>query len=300
MKNRKYIRLGRNKYGYIFGWPLILVMFALLIYPIVKISVMSFQNWYLLRLAKNGRFIGLDNFKNLFRDKYFIASVKKTCLYIAITVPIRYVLGYVTAIMLNRKFVGRSIARGIIVIPWAVPEVVTCLIWMLMMQKDYGIINTELVRFGLISSGIGWLTSNKVAMTSAVIVNIWKGFPFVAVMLLAGLQSVPGDLYEAAMVDGASDWKQFWNITVPQLRPISAVVFMLLIVWTIRDYGIVYVLTGGGPSRATEILTIYMYKEAFNDFNYGIAAACGFLMMVVVLIFVVFYLRAQKQEGMEL
>ena len=300
MKNRKYIRLGRNKYGYIFGWPLILVMFALLIYPIVKISVMSFQNWYLLRPAKNGRFIGLDNFKNLFRDKYFIASVKKTCLYIAITVPIRYVLGYVTAIMLNRKFVGRSIARGIIVIPWAVPEVVTCLIWMLMMQKDYGIINTELVRFGLISSGIGWLTSNKVAMTSAVIVNIWKGFPFVAVMLLAGLQSVPGDLYEAAMVDGASDWKQFWNITVPQLRPISAVVFMLLIVWTIRDYGIVYVLTGGGPSRATEILTIYMYKEAFNDFNYGIAAACGFLMMVVVLIFVVFYLRAQKQEGMEL
>ncbi len=275
-------------------------MLALLIYPIVRISVMSFQNWYLLRPAKNGVFIGLDNFRKLFHDKYFIASVKKTLIYIVITVPFRYVLGYATAIMLNRKFVGRTIARGIIVIPWAVPEVVTCLIWMLMMQKDYGIINTELIRFGLISSGIGWLTSNKVAMTSAVIVNIWKGFPFVAVMLLAGLQSVPQDLYEAAMVDGASDWKQFWHITIPQLRPISAVVFMLLIVWTIRDYGIVYVLTGGGPSRATEILTIYMYKEAFNDFNYGIAAACGFLMMIVVLIFVVFYLKAQKQEGMEL
>ena len=300
MKYRKNVRLGRNKYGYIFGWPLILVMLALLIYPIVKISVMSFQNWYLLRPAKNGQFIAFNNFRKLFKDKYFIASVKKTCIYIAITVPIRYVLGYITALMLNRKFVGRTIARGIIVIPWAVPEVVTCLIWMLMMQKDYGIINTELIRFGLITSGIGWLTSTKVAMTSAVIVNIWKGFPFVAVMLLAGMQSVPADLYEAAMVDGASDWKQFWNITVPQLRPISAVVFMLLIVWTIRDYGIVYVLTGGGPTRATEILTIYMYKEAFDDFNYGIAAACGFLMMAVVLIFVIFYLKAQKQEGMEL
>lgn len=297
---KKNVVLRRKQYGYVFAWPLILVMIVLLIYPIAKITLMSFQNWYLLRPAKNGLFVGIENFIDLFHDQYFRKSVVKTLLYIVVTVPFRYVLGFITAIMLNRDFKGRAIARSIIVIPWAVPEVVTCLIWMLMMQKDYGIINVELMRAGLISSGIGWMTSNKVAMTSAIIVNIWKGFPFVAVMLLAGLQNVSKELYEAASMDGANEIQTFIHITVPQLRPISAVVFMLLIIWTIRDFGIVYVLTGGGPSRATEILTIYMYKKAFNDFNYGIAAACGVIMMAVVLVFVVFYLKAQKRDGMEL
>ncbi len=296
-------RLGKqkvDKYGYAFGWPLMLVMVLLLLYPIIQITIMSFQSWYLLRPQKNGVFIGWNNFNKLFQDKYFWSSVRKTAVYMLVTIPVRYILGFVTAILLNRDYRGRAIYRAMVIIPWAVPEVVTCLIWMLMYQKDYGIINKILLDLGWISSGVGWISDTNVAMTSAIIVNIWKGFPFVALMLLAGMQSIPEDVYEAAKMDGASSFKIVTNIVIPLLRPVSAVVFMLLVVWTIRDYGIVYVLTGGGPSRATEVLTIYMYKKAFSDFNYGIAAASGFIMMIVAFVFVYFYMKAQKNGGMEL
>jgi multiple sugar transport system permease protein len=230
------------------------------------------------------------------KDPYFLSSLVKTGIYIIVTVVGRYLLGMGSAILLNQKFPGRSIARGLLIIPWAIPEVVACLIWILMYDRDYGLINYILQQFRLLSEPAGFLSDPNIALPSAMAVNIWKGFPFVGIMLLAGLQSIPGELYEATKVDGANSFEQFRHITLPLLKPVSGVVFLLLIIWTIKDFGIAYLLAKGGPSRATEILTIYVYQSAFKFFDFGKAAASGIIMLIFSMVFTYFYLKSQSTE----
>jgi multiple sugar transport system permease protein len=166
----------------------------------------------------------------------------------------------------------------------------------LLPDRDYGLINYILQQFRLLSEPAGFLSDPNIALPSAMAVNIWKGFPFVGIMLLAGLQSIPGELYEATKVDGANSFEQFRHITLPLLKPVSGVVFLLLIIWTIKDFGIAYLLAKGGPSRATEILTIYVYQSAFKFFDFGKAAASGIIMLIFSMVFTYFYLKSQSTE----
>lgn len=283
--------------GYAFTAPLILVMVAFLGYPIVKAAVMSFQYWYLPRPKPEGNyFVGLDNYSAVFHDPNFTHSLAVTGLYIVVTVLARFLIGLFVAMLLNAKFRGRAVARALIIIPWAIPEVVTCLVWILMYDKDFGIINFLGISMNLMSQPVQFLTDPSIALWSAMAVGIWKGFPFVAIMLLAGLQSIPGELYEAARVDGARPWQQFRKITWPLLRPVSLIVFLLLVIWTIRDFGIVYLLARGGPSQATEMLTIYIYNTSFKYFDFGKASAAGMIMLIFCAIFTVIYLKLLNKE----
>lgn len=291
---REWKSLKKNRTAYLFIAPLMITVIIILLYPIFKAALMSFQYWYMARPIGGNPFVGLDNYKQVLSSGQFYNSVWITAVYIFVTVIARYVLGLGTALMLNRNFRGRGFFRSLIIIPWAVPEVVTCLVFILMMDYQYGTINEILVRMHLLSSPVAFLGNADTALGAAMFVNVWKGFPFVAVMLLAGLQSIPKDLYEAATVDGASAWKQFLNITMPSLKPVSVVVFMLLVIWTIKDFAIVYVLTGGGPSRVTEIMTIFIYRLGFQSFDFGAAAAGGMILLVVSVIFTVFYIKATK------
>ena len=210
--------------------------------------------------------------------------------------PNLYIIGFITALLLNTKFLGRGLARALIIIPWAVPEVVACLVWILMYDKDYGIINFLLNNAGILSHNIAYLQDVSVALPAAMVVNIWKGFPYVAIMLLAGMQSVSTDLYEAADIDGATTFQKIRYITVPAIRSVSTTVFLLLIIWTIKDYAIAYVLTKGGPSRATELLTIYIQQTGFKYFDFGKASAAGMLMLLVALAFTFFYFKVLNKE----
>lgn len=291
---REWKRLKNNRTAYLFIAPLMITVTIILLYPIFKAALMSFQYWYMARPIGGHPFVGLDNYKEVLTSDYFFNSVWITTIYIVVTVAARYVLGLGTALLLNRNFKGRGLFRSLIIIPWAIPEVVTCLVFILMLDYQYGTINEILVRLQILSSPVAFLGNTDTALGAAMLVNVWKGFPFVAIMLLAGLQSIPKDLYEAATVDGASAWKQFRNITLPSLKPVSVVVFMLLVVWTIKDFAIVYVLTGGGPSRVTEIMTIFIYKAGFESFNFGVAAAGGMILLFVSVIFTVFYIKATK------
>lgn len=278
--------------GYFFVLPLALVMMGLLVYPIFKAALMSVQYWYMPKSAASGNyFVGFDNFREVFRDKYFLKSVITTSIYMGLSIPIRYVLGLFTAVLLNTRFRGRSVARALVIIPWAVPEVVACLVWILMYDLDFGVINHLGMNLGILQSSLGWLTDTRLALGSAITVSVWKGFPFVAIMLLSGLQSIPEELYEAASIDGASAWRSFRSITLPSLKPVSIVVFLLLIIWSIKDFGIVYLLARGGPSRMTEILTVYIYKVGFSSFDFGKAAASGMVMLLFSAIFTVIYLN---------
>jgi multiple sugar transport system permease protein len=161
-----------------------------------------------------------------------------------------------------------------------------------MYDKDYGIINYLLNNVGILTRNVAYLQDTQVALPAAMVVNIWKGFPFVAVMLLAGMQSVSNDLYEAAEMDGANTIHKIRHITIPSIKPVSMIVLLLLIVWTIKDYAIAYVLAKGGPSRATELLTIFVQQNAFKYFDFGKASASGMLMLIVSLIFTYIYFKA--------
>lgn len=290
-------KLSSSLPEYIFVLPLALVMAVFLAYPIFKAAEMSVQYWYMPKPKPEGHyFVGADNFIALFGDSSFLHSMVITVIYIVVTVILRFAIGLLAAVLLNQTFRGRGIARALLIIPWAVPEVVACLIWILMYDRDFGIINFLAMNFHIISQPVGYLTDPGIALWAAMAVNVWKGFPFVAIMLLAGLQSIPGELYEAARVDGARPFQQFRDITLPMLKPVSLVVFLLLIIWTIKDFGIAYLLAKGGPSQATEILTIYIYQTAFKFFDFGKAAAGGIIMLIFSILFTLFYLKSLNKE----
>ena len=293
MKLNTKRKIKRKMEPYVFLAPLLIIILTFLLVPIVKAAIMSFQYYYIAKPSSAGHyFVGLNNYKAVLKDEYFFNSVKVTVIYIVVTVLGRYILGFITALLLNVKFIGRGLARALVIIPWAVPEVVACLVWILMYDRDYGIINFLLNNAGILSENIAYLQDVKIALPAAMVVNIWKGFPFVAIMLLAGMQSVSSDLYEAAEIDGASKLQQIRYITIPSIKSVSTIVFLLLIIWTIKDYAIAYVLAKGGPSRATEILTIYVQQTGFKYFDFGKAAAAGMLMLLVSLIFTYFYFKA--------
>ena len=184
----------RKMEPYAFLVPLVLILFLFLVIPLVKAAIMSFQYYYVTKPSPNGHyFVGLENYGKVLQDEYFFNSVKVTLIYIVVTVAGRYIIGFITALLLNTKFLGRGLARALIIIPWAVPEVVACLVWILMYDKDYGIINFLLNNAGILSHNIAYLQDVSVALPAAMVVNIWKGFPYVAIMLLAGMQSVSTD-----------------------------------------------------------------------------------------------------------
>lgn len=294
---KKLLRMNKKfDYApYLFIAPLLLILFVFLAIPIIKAAVMSFQYWYIAKPSASGNyFLGLKNYAEVLSDKYFFNSVRITFLYIVVTVGARFVIGFLAALMLNHAFKGRGLARSLLIIPWAVPEVVACLIWILMYDKDYGIINYLLNNLHILSENVGYLQDVKVALSAAMIVNIWKGFPFVAVMLLAGMQSISKDLFEAADMDGANSIQKVRHVIIPSIKPVSMIVFLLLIIWTIKDYAIAYVLAKGGPSRATEILTIYIQQNAFKYFDFGKASAAGMILLVVSLFFTLAYFRVLK------
>lgn len=285
--------------GYLFILPLIIILVVFLAYPIAKAASMSVQYWKLTKPSADGHyFVGFENFRSAFSDEYFENSVIVTVKYMLVTVAARFILGFFSALTLNTHFRGCGIARALLIIPWAVPEVVACLIWVLMLDKDYGVINSMLVSTGILQTNLSWLLKGELALPAAMAVNIWKGFPFVAIMLLAGMQSIDQQLYEAATVDGANGFQKLRHVTIPSLRPVSLVVFLLLIIWTIKDYAIAFLLAKGGPGRATEILTIFVQQTAFKYFDFGKASAIGMLMLIFSCLFTWLYFKAiQKGEN---
>jgi len=275
--------------------PMAIVVIAVIIAPILRNAWMSFFDWYLARPASHP-FIGLQNYIEVFSAPTFRKSAEVTAIYIGVTVPARFVLGMGIAFLLNCPFRLRGLARTLVIIPWAVPEVIACLIWIQMFDYQYGVVNRWLINLGVIREPLSWLASTSLALPAAIVVNVWKGTPWPAIMLLAGLQSIPHELYEAAMIDGANAWHRFWRVTLPMLKPVSLVVFLLLMIWTVKDFGIVYVLNKGGPAHATEVLTIYVYQQAFEGLRMGEAAAGGMVLLVASMLFTIFYLRVLGGE----
>ena len=287
---RPWSRWESRLLPYLLLFPVLLTVGAVLLYPIAKNIWLSFHLLDYVRPQRGQRFVGLENYRELLVARDFWLGMGNTVVYTLGTVVGSFAIGLATALLLNERFPGRWLARTLTVLPWAIPYVAAVLIWTWIMDAEYGVLNYLLVKSGLVARKVPWLADPAYAMPAVLIVTIWKQFPFATVMLLAGLQTIPHTLYEAAHIDGAGRWHRFLQITLPGLRSVTAVVLILLTIWAFRRFTIIYVMTGGGPARATETLPIQTYLQAFRYYNMGTAASLGTISLLISMAVTLLYL----------
>ena len=275
---------------YVLLSPAVLATVIVVFYPMVQALITSLYNNILWK-PRAVRFIGLDNYIAIWNDPVFWSSLGRTAIWIGLTVPLQLLLGLVTALLLNQNFRWRGLARSLILIPWALPSVVIGLMWAWIYNPQVGLLNDLMLRLGLLQTAMPWLANPATSLYAIIAALVWQGFPFFAIMILAGLQTIPHSLYEAADIDGASDRQQFWHITLPALKSVLVTAVMLRIIWVANSIDVIYVMTGGGPGYATHTLPLYALKRTYGsmDFGYGSALAVSFSLLLLGAIYV--YLR---------
>jgi len=235
-----------------------LVLLALFIaYPFVEGVRLSVTD---TKVGVPGKFVGLQNFEEIWSDSIFHVAVWNTCIYTAVATVFKLALGLWLALLLNRHFKGKALTRAFILLPFIIPTVLSTLAWKWMFDPTFSVINWLLFRLGLIQGRINWLGDPNLALMSVIIVNVWRGVPFYAISLLAGLQTISPELHEAAAIDGARAWQRFWHVTWPLLLPVTLVIVLFSVIQTFADFQLVYVLTGGGPANATQLFATYAYQ----------------------------------------
>jgi ABC-type sugar transport system permease subunit len=293
---RTRIADSRFSVGVLFVLPTLLVMGVILFYPLAR------TGWISLHIGSQGEYswVGLQNFRAIVETDWFGTVLINTALWTGLTVFFQFVVGIGAAILLNTKFRGKALVRGLMLLPWVTPGIVAAIVWKWMYHPQFGILNRILVDVGILDSYMAWLSNPDVALLAIILAGIWKGFPFSMVMYLAGLQGIDQQLYRAARIDGAPRWAQFWHVTLPQLVPILKVTILLTTIWTFNYFVLVFAMTGGGPAGTTDILPNKVYKLAFNQFQFGLSAALAMIMFVIMMFFMIFYVRALRQQGVEI
>ncbi|QIZ10715.1 sugar ABC transporter permease [Priestia megaterium] len=255
--------------------------------------IMAFQSYSLFDLT-NIKFIGLENFKTVMEEVGFKESLINSFYWVFFSLIPQFTIGFIVALLLRRKFRGRGIYQSFIFFPWAMSGFLIGLIWRWMLNGQSGVINDLLMKLNIIDSAIPFLADPTWAMVSVILANIWYGITFFAIMILAALQSIPDELYEAAKIDGANYIGQLFKITIPYILPTLIVTTLLRVIWILNFPDLIYSLTNGGPAGSTHILSTYMLEKLIMGQNYGQAAAVGVIMIFLLLFFSIFYLLATK------
>lgn len=281
---------------WLFLAPAIAAVTVFVIYPIVVVAVQSFFD---IRPTKHAgwTFAGLQNYVDSFTNTAIWGVFGNSIIWTVGSVALQFIVAMAGALLLQ-QLPGARVFRAIFVLPWATPVVVGALAWKLLYQPDYGLINQVLGIVGLPELQKAWLATPTTALAAVIISNVWRGFPFIMVLLLSGMASIPKELYEAAGVDGASWWRTFRSITLPLLRPVLLTSTLIALIWTFNNFSSIYVMTGGGPAGTTDILTTFVYKAAFSSFDFGHASALSILLFAVVAIGSGLYIRAFGKEAL--
>ena len=287
---RSISRWSERVFPYLLLLPSLIPIGVILLYPIARTLFMSTFNISILR-PRNDHFVWLGNYINLFKDDIFWHGLGNSIKITVLVVIGSLTLGLICALILNKSFRGRGIYRSLIIVPWAVPPVAAVLVWLWIYDFQFGVLNYILRTFGFASDNVPWLVNTSFAVFSVTAVIIWKQFGIATIMLLAGLQTIDYGLYEAAEIDGASKFQRFLNITLPGLRPSGGVLILLVTVWTFREFTVIYLMTQGGPARATETLVLLTFIEAFNNYNLGYASSMGIITFVVSIVISVGYYK---------
>src|SRR3974390_1044591 len=277
--------------------PTVVVLGLFIAYPFVKGVMLSVTD---AKVGVPGSFVGWTNFEKIVHDSIFLTAVRNTFVYTAVTTVFKLALGLLLAMLLNRNFRGKAFTRAFLLLPFIIPTVLSTFAWKWMFDPTFSVLNWLLYHLGLITGRINWLGDPDLAMISIIIVNIWRGVPFFAISLLAGLQTISPELNEAAAIDGAKPWQRFWHITWPLLLPVTMVVVLFSVIQTFADFQIVYVMTGGGPANATHLFATYAYQIGIGTGILSEGAAISLAMFPILFLVVVIqllYIRRGEARG---
>jgi len=280
---------NERKIGFFFALPTLAVLGVIVVYPMIRVIWLSFFKVSIF--ARAPKFNFFQNYTSLFGDASFWNSLQKTLIWTGCGVPLQVLLGLGVALLANKKFRGRDILRGAVFFPYLVPTIMATMTWSFMFNDLYGVVNFFLLKIGLIEKPICWFAYPNTAMAGLIVVSIWKFSPFVVLCVLAGLQTIPIQLYESAQIDGATALQLFRYITFPVIMPILIIVMLLRSIWVFNMFDLIYLLTQGGPLESTRTLPILVYEEAFHTYNLGVAASAGVIMLVTLLIIMSFYIK---------
>ena len=283
------MRSASARQGYWLVSPTVLTLGAVAGFPVLAVIGLSLQK----RMPIFGieTFVGLDHYRTLIADPRFWNSLWNTLYFTTVSVGLELLVGLGVALLLNRSFPGRAWIQAMILIPWAITTVVSARIWEWLYNVEFGLLNYLVIEAGLVKNPINWLGDPTLAIHGAILMDVWKTTPFVVILLLAGLQTIPRDLYRAARVDGAGSWASFWHITLPLLKPMILIVLLFRTLDAFRVFDAIYVLTGGGPANTTETLSIYAYKVLFQTLEFGYGSALAVATFACVVLISLIYLR---------
>ncbi|MGY0064577.1 carbohydrate ABC transporter permease [Streptomyces sp. LZ34] len=294
-RSRKPVFSVRRSLGIAgFMAPAVLFVAVFIYYPMVSGSQMAFRNWNLNDLTDIS-WVGLKNFRTIFDDPVFYTVLDNTLIWVVASIVPQLVIGFAIALWLRRRFRFRGLYQALIFFPWAISGFLIGILFRWMFNSEFGVVNDLLSKVGLIDEPIPWLAEPKTAMASIIIANVWYGVTFFAIMILAALQSIPDELYEAAELDGAGKVRTLFQITIPYIRATLALTVLLRIIWIFNSPDIIFGMTGGGPSNETHIVTTWMISITQQG-DYGKASALGLIVVALLLVFSVFYLMATREK----
>lgn len=281
----------KSKYWpYLLTAPALIIVWSVVFIPVVQAILMSFQK-YDLRYPKEIAYIGLQNYRKVLTDGLFWSSCLRTLKWVVFGVGFQFFFGFILAMLLNRKFTGRGVVRSISLVPWVTPGVLIGLMWKWIYDGNYGVLNDILMKLGIVNQKIAFLANTGTALPSVIMTIVWQGIPFFAIMLLAGLQGIPGELYEAADIDGASYFQKLFRITIPSLKSTIFVTTLLRIIWVTNSVDVIANMTGGGPAYSTQTMSIMIFNTA-NTMNFGTASTMAIIMTLMLSVVAVPYLHS--------
>ena len=285
---------GENRFAYLVNAPMIIYLACFLAFPMVWGLYMSFTN---KTIGNPASFVGFKNYIRLLGDAEYRRSILNTVFFTAVSILVKTVLGMLMALSLNQKFKGRNIARALLMIPWTLPNIVVVYNWRWIFNSTGGIANYILKSLHITNTDIIWFGSAALAMTTIIVAKVWRGTQFFGVSILAKLQTIPKDYYEAAEIDGAGLWQKFRHITLPEVKDVTILSALMSTIWTINEFETVWLLTGGGPNGTTEVMNVYSYKTAMRSMMLGRGIAVAVLAMPVLMILISILTRRMLPEG---
>jgi multiple sugar transport system permease protein len=288
-------RMIRHRADYLYILPAFAVLLLVIGYPVYFTVYLSFFNTPPSLHLDDKIFVGLDNYVRIITSESFRSVTLNTVVWTVFSTFFSFVIGFGAALVLNREFRGRGLARGVLLVPFVISAVAASYVWRWLYHSDFGVIGAISVALGITDTPVVFLDDTSRVLPSLILVNVWKEFPFAMIMLLAGLQTVPDQLHRAAQVDGASSWQRFWHVTVPHLKGVSLVTVLLVIVTNLNSFTIPWIMTGGGPAGASDIWITQIYALAFGRIRFGLASAYSVILFIVMMALGYLYVRAMTR-----
>ena len=291
----KWERRKRNLLPYAYLSPTLLLLAILTVVPIVTVFLYSLVDNVIVT-RNPPTFVGLENYEEVLTHRKFRGALSNTMYFAIVSVVVHFIIGLSFALLLNTRLIGpntKAVFRVIYILPWVFTASIIAILWRLLLNP-HGVVNFVLLELELVPELLEWLSDRDLALNAVTFINIWAGYPFYLVSFLAGLQGIPDDLYEAGRVDGGNAWQLFLHITLPQLKPIIISLALLDFIWTIHQFTLIWMTTGGGPMRSTEVLSTYTYKAAFSSHEYSIASTLAMIILSICTFVAIFYVRNQR------